>query len=168
MSEEENDYNIDEEEENNEKMDYSENEQEDDLNEQLELLFQNAKLNNDISEFQNVISLEIENSKERKWTFLSCEELCKIAIKKKDFSLFSQNFKKITENFTKVDSVYNGNIFENFKNILSNSDNEMPINEIKKYYEEMLRLSDKFKLENLSFQISSFLLSIEYVNQVKI
>ena len=165
MSEEENDYNIDEEEENNEKMDYSENEQEDDLNEQLELLFQNAKLNNDISEFQNVISLEIENSKERKWTFLSCEELCKIAIKKKDFSLFSQNFKKITENFTKVDSVYNGNIFENFKNILSNSDNEMPINEIKKYYEEMLRLSDKFKLENLSFQISSFLLSIEYENK---
>ena len=28
----------------------------------------------------------------------------------------------------------------------------------------MLRLSDKFKLENLSFKISSFLLSIEYEN----
>ena len=162
---EENEYNIDEEEENNEKMDYSENEQEDDLNEQLELLFQNAKLNNDISEFQNVISLEIENSKERKWTFLSYEEICKIAIKKKDFSLFSKNFEKLSENFTKVDSIYNGETIETFKNILSKSNNEMQINEIKKYYEEMLRLSDKFKLENLSFQISSHLLSIEYENK---
>ena len=53
---------MDEEDYNNEKMDY-ENEQEDDLNEQLELLFQNAKLNKNVSEFQNVITLEIENSK---------------------------------------------------------------------------------------------------------
>ncbi len=62
---EENEYEMNEDEYNNEKMDYD-NEQEDDLNEQLELLFQNAKLNKDVSEFQNVISLEIENSKDRK------------------------------------------------------------------------------------------------------
>ena len=161
---EENEYEMNEEEYNNEKMDYD-NEQEDDLNEQLELLFQNAKLNKDVSEFQNVISLEIENSKDRKWTFLSCEEICKIAIEKKDFSLFSKNFEKLAENYSKVDSVYNSDILEMFKKILSTSNSEMQINEIKKYYEEMLRLSDKFKIEKLSFDISSFLLSIEYENK---
>ena len=159
---EENEYDMDEEDYNNEKMDY-ENEQEDDLNEQLELLFQNAKLNKNVSEFQNVITLEIENSKERKWTFLSCEEICKIAIEKKDFSLFSKNFEKLAENYSKVDSVYNSDILETFKKILSTSNFEMQI--IKKYYEEMLRLSDKFKIEKLSFDISSFLLSIEYENK---
>ena len=63
------------------------------INEQLEIMFNDAKNSlNPIETYQNVISLETENSQSRKWSYQSYKELCKIAIQEKKLNEFIKRY----------------------------------------------------------------------------
>ena len=169
-----------------ENYDYDINEYEDqnendgsNINEELELMFNNAKTKED---YENVISLETENSNQRKWSYQSYKELCKNEIENKNFIEFSKYFLKLRDIYNKVDYPYQNNTLQEFiekmKNnfikyedyfrfLLSNSMVMKNFNdELKHFLLENKELSQKFiELKNLKLSFEN--IEIEYENLMK-
>ena len=147
MSDEEIDYN-DENEYNDAQMDEG-----DDMVDEIENLFVNAATaDNPIEAYQSVIELETQNSSEKKFTFRSYKEICKLYLLQDNFNLFSNNFKKFLEVSKKIDDNYKQNLFEDFATIIIN-DPEMNYSN---YLRKMLNESEKEGVNSLNEEIVNF------------
>ena len=147
MSDEEIDYN-DENEYNDAQMDEG-----DDMVDEIENLFVNAATaDNPIEAYQSVIELETQNSNEKKFTFRSYKEICKLYLLQNNFNLFSNNFRKFLEVSKKIDDNYKQNLFEEFATIIIND----PQMNYSNYLRKMLNESEKEGVNSLNEEIVNF------------
>ena len=133
--------------------------------EEIENLFLNANSSdNPIEAYQNVIELETQNSDQKKFTFRSYKEICKIYLKKNSFNEFSDNFKKLLEVSNKVEESYKQNIFEDFLTII----NENLFTDYTNYLRKMMNETEKAGFNSLYKEIENFVTTDErYKNNFK-
>ena len=137
----------------------------DEMAEEIENLFLNANSSdNPIEAYQNVIELETQNSDQKKFTFRSYKEICKIYLKKNSFNEFSDNFKKLLEVSNKVEESYKQNIFEDFLTII----NENQFTDYTNYLRKMMNETEKAGFNSLYKEIENFVTTDErYKNNFK-
>ena len=138
----------------------------DEVTNEIENLFLNAKSSdNPIEDYQNVIELETQNSSEKKFTFRSYKEICKIYLTNNSYDLFSENFKKLMEVSSKVEENYKQSIFIDFLPIIIENSS---IIDYTFYLRKMLNDSEKAGLYSLNKEIKEFVKSSEkYKNNFK-
>ena len=123
------------------------------INEQLEIMFNDAKNSlNPIETYQNVISLETENSQSRKWSYQSYKELCKIAIQEKKLNEFTKYFLKLRDIYDKVDYPYQNSTLKEFIEEMNNDTIT---------YEPYFRflLNNSKKMKNFYDELKDFLIN---------
>ena len=87
----------------------------DDMTDEIENLFLNANSSdNPIEAYQNVIELETQNTDNKKFTFRSYKEICKIYLRNNSYDSFSETFKKLLGVSSKVEENYKQSIFTDF------------------------------------------------------
>ena len=92
----------------------------DDMNEEIENLYLNAKTSDDpVESYLNVIDLETQNSDKKKFSFLSYKEICKIYLLEESYEKFSEYYKKLMEVSKKVEDNYIESIETEFCKIIS-------------------------------------------------
>ena len=155
MDDEENfeDENIDE---------YNEYEMEnDDIKEELENLFINAKYSDDpISSYKSVIDLETSNSNDKTFTIRSYKEICIIYLLRDDYENFSIEIENLIKNSKNLkEDIYKTKLFEEILvSIQSNQDKEeFQLLDFSKFLEKMLKISEEYSNFSLTEEIKNFL-----------
>ncbi len=129
-------------------------EDENNINEQLEIMYNDAKnLSNPIEKYEEIISLETENSPERKWSYQSYKEICKIAIQKNQLNEFTKYFLKLRDIYDKVDYPYQSNTLKEFVEQMDPHNTTI--------YESYFRflLNNSMKMKNFYNELKDFLIN---------
>ena len=137
----------------------------DEIVDEIENLFLNANSSdNPVEAYQNVIELETQNSDNKKFTFRSYKEICKIYLSNDSYDLFSQNFKKLVEVSSKVEENYKQSIFSDFLTIMK----ENPFIDYTQFLRKMLNESEKAGMNSLNKEIEEYVKNSEkYKNKFK-
>ena len=138
--------------------DYNDDEPIDDHDEvvdEIENIFLNAgSSDNPIEAYLNVIELEIQNSDQRKFSFRSYKEICKIYMKQNSFELFCDNFKKLIEISKKIEDNYKANLFgDTFSQIII----ENISIDYSNYLREMLHEAESAQFNSFQKEIEEFI-----------
>ena len=162
----------DEENFDDENMDeYNEYEMEnDDMKEELENLFINAKSSDDpIGSYKSVIELEASNSNDKTFTIRSYKEICIIYLLRDDYENFSIELENLTKNLKNIkEDIYKTKLYEEIlSNIESNQDNEeFQLLNFSKYIEKMLNTSENFGCRSLTEEIKNFITKNPRYNEI--
>jgi ubiquitin-protein ligase len=142
--------------------DYNEDEpieEGDDLIDEIENLFINAKSSDDpIEAYLNVIELETQNSDQKIFSFRSYREICIIHMINNSYEQFCDTFKKFTETSKKVPDNYKEAIFEEafLPIIVENESFDYTM-----YLRFLLYESEKSKLNSLHKEVENFVFNSE-------
>ena len=153
----------DEENYDDENMDeYNEYEMEnDDMREELENLFINAKSSDDpIGAYKSVIELEASNSNDKTFTIRSYKEICIIYLLRDDYENFSIELENLTKHSKDLkEDIFKTKLYEEIlKSIESNQDKEeFQLLNFTKFLEKMLNVSEDHGCHSLSEEIKNFI-----------